>query len=223
MPVHHNDQVVLPWPTMTPDLDRLPKTRPVAIGSPRWAPGLRVESGAITRPLLFQATAFQARPAPEPANHGLATSAFRHCVASPTVPMEEPDWHWLRAGLRLPTPALELKQPGFQPSLAKLEITAAALFITNVLLAIVVSWQLGAPARCWRVHLLLHLACGRWCWSMVLTANRFSWCPWLVAALNNPNEDWFFLFIGACISTVLCMVSRSITAPWRNCSRAGNL
>ncbi|MBL0211097.1 MAG: hypothetical protein IPQ13_09340 [Holophagaceae bacterium] len=93
------------------------------------------------------------------------------------VPMEERGLPVGGAGpaLRLPLsealePEAEVTDSSFW-SLAKLEISeAAALFIANALLALVVSWQLGAPmARCyaefWPYLSCLHLA---FSWAMVL-------------------------------------------------------
>lgn len=137
----------------------------------------------LSRPLLFQASAFQpsgraSNPAPAP-----VSIALHQGIVSPAlgrvapVPMEEPDLKLERSeqALRIPvSEALgaeaEVTDSSFW-SLVKLEILeAGTLFITNALLAVVVSWQLGAPmARCygelWPYLVCLHLA---FSWVMVL-------------------------------------------------------
>ncbi len=91
--------------------------------------------------------------------------------------MEEPEAPPGRPGqaLRLPNSEAvgseaEVEDSSFW-SLVKLEISeAAALFVSNAILALIVSWQLGVPmARCyaelWPYLLSLHLA---FSWAMVL-------------------------------------------------------
>ncbi len=145
----------------------------------------------LPRPLLFQASAFQASTI-SPPNAATSTAAsiaphqghqVHQGIVSPAlgrvapVPMEEPNLAPGRPGqaLRLPmSEALESEAEGTGSSfwsLVKLEISeAATLFILNALLAMVVSWQLGAPiARCygelWPYLVSLHLA---FSWAMVL-------------------------------------------------------
>ncbi len=153
--------------------------------------GLNLGGHVLPRPLLFQASAFQASTiSPKNASTPTAASIAPHQghqghqgIVSPAlgrvapVPMEEPNLAPGRPGqaLRLPmSEALESEAEGTGSSfwsLVKLEISeAATLFILNALLAMVVSWQLGAPiARCygelWPYLVSLHLA---FSWAMVL-------------------------------------------------------
>ena len=149
--------------------------------------GLNLGGQSLPRPLLFQATAFQASTGSpkNPRTTAPATSALHQGIVSPAlgrvapVPMEEPDLATGGPGqaLRFPlSEALESEAEVMDSSfwsLAKLEISEAAiLLITNALLALVVSWQLGAPiARCygelWPYLLSLHLA---FSWVMVRKA-----------------------------------------------------
>lgn len=147
--------------------------------------GLNLGGHVLPRPLLFQASAFQASaisPKSAPTSTP-ATAAPHQGIVSPAlgrvapVPMEEPDRAPGRPGqaLRLPlSEALESEAEVSNSSfwaLVKLEISeAATLFLINALLALVVSWQLGAPiARCygelWPYLVSLHLA---FSWAMVL-------------------------------------------------------
>ncbi|MBL0312248.1 MAG: hypothetical protein IPP78_05920 [Holophagaceae bacterium] len=93
------------------------------------------------------------------------------------VPMAEPDLGQVRTEQALRVPVSEALESETEItdssfwSLVKLEIfEAATLFVTNAILALVVSWQLGAPvARCygelWPYLVSLHLA---FSWVMVL-------------------------------------------------------
>ncbi|MDE3244482.1 MAG: hypothetical protein KGN80_00230 [Acidobacteriota bacterium] len=149
--------------------------------------GLNLGGQALPRPLLFQASALQAQ-APA-ANHGAAANsqaalgAAHQAIVSPAlgrvapVMLEEPALEPARSeqALRIPVSETlesetEITDSSFW-SLVKLEILeAATLLVANSVLALLVSWQLGAPiARCygelWPYLLSLHLA---FSWAMVL-------------------------------------------------------
>lgn len=149
--------------------------------------GLNLGGHSLPRPLLFQASALQAH-APA-AIHGAAASsqatlAVTHqAIVSPAlgrvapVMMEESALEPARSEQALRVPVSETLESEAEItgssfwSLVKLEILeATTLLIANSVLALLVSWQLGAPmARCygelWPYLLSLHLA---FSWVMVL-------------------------------------------------------
>ena len=196
--------------------------------------GLNMGGHLLPRPLLFQASAFQASAIP-PKNAPTSASAAvapHQGIVSPAlgrvtpVPMEELDLALGRPGqaLRLPTSEAleseaEITDSSFW-SLVKLEISeAVTLFIINAVLALVVSWQLGAPiARCygelWPYLVSLHLA---FSWvmvlvPMVLTGQSLFMVPMgLVLASEQPERrlafSLFHLFsVLAFPLSFLCMV-----------------
>ena len=149
--------------------------------------GLNMGGQTLPHPLLFQASAFQTSvfipnhassltPGPTPAvpHQGIVSPALGRVAP---VALEEPKLEPGRSeqALRIPiSEALESEAEVTDSSfwsLVKLEILeAGTLSIANVLLALVVSWQLGAPiARCygelWPYLVSLHLA---FSWVMVL-------------------------------------------------------
>lgn len=149
--------------------------------------GLNLGGQALPRPLLFQASALQAH-APV-ANHGVAATsqaafgAAHQAIVSPAlgrvapVMLEEPALEPARSEQALRIPVSETLESEAEItgssfwSLVKLEILeATTLLVANSMLALLVSWQLGAPmARCygelWPYLLSLHLA---FSWVMVL-------------------------------------------------------
>ncbi len=198
MPVRpHNDQVELSQrPTMTPDSRSTRPRKTCPSCGHRLSPlgvecpvcGLNLGGHVLPRPLLFQASAFQAsttapQNASTPAPTAIAPHLVHQGIVSPAlgrvapVTMEEPDLSQGKPGQALRLPLSEALQSEAEVtdssfwSLVKLEISeAATLFILNALLAMVVSWQLGAPiARCygelWPYLVSLHLA---FSWAMVL-------------------------------------------------------
>ncbi len=147
--------------------------------------GLNMGGQLLPRPLLFQASVFQSSTAPSknlptatpaPATHhqGIVSPALGRVTP---VPIQEPGRTNESSGLALRLPMTQTLESESEVtdssfwSLVKLEILeAGTLLITNVLLALVVSWQLGAPiARCytelWPYLVSLHLA---FSWVMVL-------------------------------------------------------
>ncbi len=149
--------------------------------------GLNLGGQSLPRPLLFQASALQAH-APS-ANHGATASpqaalgVAHQAIVSPAlgrvapVMMEEPVLEPARSEQALRVPVSETLESEAEItgssfwSLVKLEILeATTLLIANSVLALLVSWQLGASiARCygelWPYLLSLHLA---FSWVMVL-------------------------------------------------------
>ncbi len=146
-----------------------------------------MEGQPLPRPLLFQASALQAK-AP-PANHGASTTSEpvpgvpHQAIVSPAlgrvapVMMEEPARELVGSEQALRVPVSETLESEAEImgssfwSLVKLEILeAVTLLVANAVLALLVSWQLGAPiARCygelWPYLVSLHLA---FSWVMVL-------------------------------------------------------
>ena len=199
--------------------------------------GLNLGGQLLPRPLLFQASAFQI-PVDFPKNaHAQAPAVVAPLqgIVSPAlgrvapVPMEEPDPAPRRPGhaLRLPTSdtleaEAEVTDSSFW-SLVKLESgEAVMLAMANTLLALVVSWQLGAPmARCyrelWPYLMSLNLA---YSWvvvlvPMVLTGQSLFMVPMgLLLASEQPERrlafSLFHLFsVLAFPLSFLCMVLTS--------------
>lgn len=196
--------------------------------------GLNLGGQQLPRPLLFQASVFQ--PSPIPPKNALssapATPAPHQGIVSPAlgrvapVPVEEPGLAPGRPGqaLRLPfSEALESEAEVTDSSfwaLVKLEISeAATLCVINGLLALLASWQLGAPiARCygelWPFLVSLHLAVS-WVMvlvPMVLTGQSLFMVPMgLLLASEQPERrlafSLFHLFsVVAFPLSFLCMV-----------------
>lgn len=196
--------------------------------------GLNLGGQVLPRPLLFQASAFQSSatsPKTTPAFKP-ATGALQQGIVSPAlgrvmpVPMEDPELVsgkisqtlWLPASEALESET-EVTDSSFW-SLVRLEISeAATLLIINALLALVVTWQLGAPlVRCygelWPYLLSLHLA---FSWvivlvPMVLTGQSLFMVPMgLLLASEQPERrlafSLFHLFsVLAFPLSFLCMV-----------------